>query len=185
MSEKPTDILLQVDDRIQVTIKGADEETPTIYFSRVEDIRSGSYLIEWPIKRGVLAPVKDRDVLLISINDRGSAYGTEARVLARVQKPIPLLKVQLLDSALKKQMRQFLRLPASIDVELVARVTDGTIDGNQPASPAFIVTNTVTLGGGGFSIHYSGALPLGALYHVKLTIPTQQEPLEAGGQGSP
>lgn len=178
MSEKTKDILLQVDDRIQVTIKGAAEETPTTYFSRVEDIASGSYLIEWPIKRGVLAPVKDQDVLLLSINYQGSTYGIEACVLAKVQKPIPLLKVRPLGSARKIQKRKYLRVPTSIDVELAARVTDGTNAGNQPASPAFIVTNTVTLSGGGFSIHYSSALPVGALYDVKLAIPTQQEPLE-------
>lgn len=182
MSEKTHDRLFHVDDPIQVTIEGADEETPTIYFSRVEEMGPDGYLIEWPIRRGELAPIKDQDLLMLILNDHEGAYGVEARVLARVQRRIPLLRVRPSGSARKIQKRKHLRVSTSINVELAAHVTDATIAGNQPVSPIFIVTDTVTLSGGGFSIHYWGDIPVGALYDVRLAIPTQQEPLEVKAQ---
>jgi hypothetical protein len=178
MSEKTQAIRFHVDDRIQVTIKGAAEETHVTYFSRVDDITSDSYLIEWPTKRGVQAPVKEHDVLLLSMNDRGSAYGMEACVLAKMKKRSPLLKVQPLGPARKIEKRQYLRFPVSMDVELAPRVTGGAAAGGQPESPRVIVTHTVTLSGGGFSINYSSDLPLGVRYNVKLAIPAEPEPIE-------
>ena len=171
------DTLLQVNDRIQVALKGTDEEVPTTYLSRVEDVAPSDYLIEWPTSGGVRAPVRDRQVLLMTFTAQGSVYCLEACVMSRAQQPIPLLTVRRLGPARRIQRRAYVRVPAMISVELAARVVGTAVDGREAANQALIATQTVNLSGGGFAIHLMTALPLGAVFDVKLNIPEREKPL--------
>lgn len=178
MTGEKQDIQLQVNDQVQVKIKGTDKEVPTTFLSRVEDTASGDYLIAWPTNNGLPAPIKDREVLLMSFTNQSSAYCLEACVVRRVQDPVPLLTVRLLGPTRRIQRREYVRVPATIDVELAARVVIIVpVNGSEPVSQALIATQTVNLSGGGFAIRHLSSLPVGALFDVKLKIPERERPL--------
>jgi c-di-GMP-binding flagellar brake protein YcgR len=177
MTGEKQDIQLQVNDQVQVKIKGTDKEVPTTFLSRVEDAAPGDYLIAWPSSNGLPAPIKDREVLLMSFTNQGSAYCLEAIVMRRVQNPIPLLTVWPLGPVRRIQRREYVRVPATINVELAARVINASVNGREPVSQALIETETVNISGGGFAIRHLSTLPLGALFDVKLKIPEQGKAL--------
>ena len=171
------DIRPQVNDPIEVTIQGADDEALTSCTSLVEGAAGSDYRIAWPARAGAPVSVRDGDVLRITFSNRGWAYEMEAAVVARTQHPIPLVTVRPSGSPCRVQRRDYVRIPAEVDIELTARAEPGPESSRAPVSRAEIATRTVDLSGGGFAIRHSGAVPRGTLFDVKLKIPARDEPL--------
>jgi c-di-GMP-binding flagellar brake protein YcgR len=178
MNAKEPCAQLQVDDRIQVATRKETTLNHATCLSRVSDIESGDYLIEWPASKGSLFPVEDQDILLISFYVQGWVYCFEACVVAKNSGHIPLLKIRQINPTRRIQRRDYVRVPAAIEVVLNNRIVHTAIGESNPVDgPISISTRTVNLSGGGFAICHSNALPVGTIFDVKLNIPEGKEPL--------
>ncbi len=178
MTTKEQDPQLQIDDRIRVAIQGTTALNSTTYLSRVSDIESGDYVIEWPTSKESQVTVEDQDVLLISFYAQGWDYRFEACVVARKPGHITLLKIRQLTPMSRIQRRDYVRVSAAIEVELNIRIVQNAIsESNSVSGPISISTRTVNLSGGGFAIWHSNVLPVGTIFDVKLKIPEGKEPL--------
>jgi c-di-GMP-binding flagellar brake protein YcgR len=178
MSAKEQCPPLQVDDRIQVAVRKGTTQNPSTYLSRVSDIESGVYVIEWPAGKGSLVPIEDQDALLISFHIQGWTYCFESCVIERKTDPVPLLKIRQINPAHRTQWRNYVRVSVGVEVELNARIVRPAISECNPIDgPISIATRTVNLSGGGFAILHSNALHEGLVFDVKLKIPESKEPL--------
>jgi c-di-GMP-binding flagellar brake protein YcgR len=177
MAGSPTgEPLLAINDRLQITVGGTDEEVPTTYLSRVENIAGEEYTIGWPTSRGIRAPVREDDVLTLSYACANAVYSFDARIVQRILEPIALVVVCPQGPPRKIQRREDVRVPALVEVRLSARVV--SVNPDRPKDLNFIACRTVNLSGGGFAIHHAAAPLVGSIYQVRLAIPGQSEPVE-------
>jgi c-di-GMP-binding flagellar brake protein YcgR len=174
---RKTEGLLRINDRLQVTIIGTDEEIPTTYLSRVEDHENGVSWIGWPTQSGIRAPLRDNDKLAITYIEDGGVFQVTGRVTRRVFEPLPLIGVVTEGSVQKVQRRDYVRVPAMLDIQLFARVVTAGA-GPEEASTNLISTRTVNLSGGGFMINHSAPPRLGSIYETRLRLPIEKEPLK-------
>jgi len=175
--QQPAEIPLQIKDRLQITVKETDEEVPTTYHSRVENISDGDFVIRWPTSRSIRAPVHDNDVLCISFTKGTEVYSTDSRIVKRTLFPVPVIVIHCEGPVNKTQRRDYVRVPAMINIYLSARLITANANDDERISISVITTRTIDLSGGGFSIHNGAPLAIGSLYNVKLTIPTLEKPL--------
>ena len=172
------ELLLNINDRLQLIIKGTDEEVPTTYLSRVENICDGEITISWPTSRGIRAPVHDGDILSLFYTDTHAVYLLDACVLRRLPEPIPLVVARAAGSVQRIQRREYVRVPAMVDVRLSARVITAKPSRDAEAGTDFITTRTLDISGGGFAINHAASPRTGTLYDVVLSVPTLDEPLK-------
>lgn len=168
---------LRINDLLQATILGTDEEVPTTYISRIEDVADGKILIGWPTSAGIRAPLHENDQLAVTFVECGGAFSFSGQVIERIFDPIPLIRL-LPDSQIQKiQRRNYVRVPAMVETRLFSRVV--TVDKNDPSKDAnMIATRTINLSGGGFLIHAPALPRLGGIYDVRMMIPGSDYPLE-------
>jgi c-di-GMP-binding flagellar brake protein YcgR len=177
MAEDLEPVRLQINDQIQATIKGTDEEIPTNYLSRVEDIKENDLIIGWPTHLGVRAPVRMGDVLSLFYHSRTAVMAFDARIVGKEQEPIPVLTVRVEGGVRRIQRREYVRVPAMVDVEL--RSTTVTTVKLEPgvADADFIVTRTINISGGGFAIKHTAHPRVGTEYDVTLKVPDVDKPI--------
>jgi c-di-GMP-binding flagellar brake protein YcgR len=176
MAQQTVEIPLRLKDRLQITIKETREEIPTTYASRVENISGGDIVIRWPNSRGAFAPLQNSDILCIFFIKGSDVFAIDARILKLMPNPNSLVVVRCEGQIRKIQRRDYVRVPAMIDVRLTTHlVKAGATDKERIAY--IITTTTVDISGGGFSIHWDTPLQMGSLYDVKMKIPTLEQPL--------
>jgi c-di-GMP-binding flagellar brake protein YcgR len=179
MSNKNQETKLQINERIQVTLKDSEEAVPTTYYSRVEDFRETDFVIGWPTSRGLRAPAHSDTVLVISFVTGTAVYAVDASIVERILDPIPLLVVRPLTPFRNIQRREYVRVLAMVDVELTSQtVVFGGEEGKTPM-PLIISTRTFNLSGGGFAIHYPRPIQIDLIFDVKVKLPGRAEPLLA------
>jgi c-di-GMP-binding flagellar brake protein YcgR len=166
---------LRLNDRLQIAIKGREEISAT-YVSRVQNISSGDVVIQWPNSRGVRAPLQENSLLRIYFIKKSEALEIDARVLNLTAYPHYLVLIRCEGQPRKIQRRDYVRVPAMIDVRLTARLAMLSATPEERAAYA-ITTTTVDISGGGFNIHNSMPLEMDSLYDVKMNIPTLEKPL--------
>jgi c-di-GMP-binding flagellar brake protein YcgR len=176
MPPQAVEIPLRLKDRIQISIKGSPEEIPRTYVSRVENISAGNIVIQWPNSRGVRAPLQDNNLLCIYFIKGSEALEIDARVLKLMPYPHSLVLIRCEGQPQKIQRRDYVRVPAMIDVRLTARLVMVNATDEERASYV-VTTTTVDISGGGFNIHHRVPMQMDSLYDVKMTIPTLEEPL--------
>jgi len=177
MAEDFEPIPLQINDQLQITVKGTDEDVPTTYLSRVEDVKGSEISIGWPTNRGVRAPVHPGDVLCITYRAEAAVLATDARIVTRELEPIPLLIVRTEGPVRRIQRREFVRVPAMVEVELKSRVAAPFKPRAGELDPNIIVARTTDISGGGFAIKYNAQPQVGTVYDVKLTLPEAHKAL--------
>jgi len=169
---------IQVGDRLEITIKGTDEEVPTTYLSCVDEVSQGAVVIKWPTSRGVRALVHDNEILYLFFIQGSEICSAEGRILKRMVYPVSQIVVRC-EGPIRtwnNQRRALVRVPAMIDVHLSARTVAAKPDANEELPIDIIKTRTVDISGSGFSIYYAVSLPIHRLYDVKLKIPTLDTP---------
>lgn len=177
MARQTVEIPLHIKDRLQITIKGTDEEVPTTYHSRVENMSDGDIVIRWPTSRSIRAPVHDNDVLSMSFTKGTEVYSIDSRILKRALYPIPQIVIRCEGPIRKTQRRDYVRVPAMVNIHLSARLVTANPNDDERTNAYVVTTRTIDISGGGFNIHHAAPLQLGSLYNVKLTIPTLEKPL--------
>jgi hypothetical protein len=176
MAQETVEVPLRLKDHLQITIKGTGDVIPTTYMSRVEKMSDGEIAIRWPAFRGVRAPIQDNNLLCMFFIKGSEAFTIDARVVKLILYPSPAIVVRCEGPLRKTQRRDFVRVPAMIDVRLSARLIVATASGDERAS-YIITTTTVDISGGGFNIHHCAPMPMGSIYDVKMKIPTLEQPL--------
>ena len=174
--QRTVEIPLRLKDRLQVILQGTREEISTIYASRVENISGGDMVIQWPGSRGVRAPLQEVDLLCISFIKGSDVFAMDLRVVKLLPDPDFLVLVRCEGQIRKIQRRDYVRVPAMIDVHLTARPVMKNAAGEEPLAYVIKAT-TLDISGGGFSIHYGAPLQMGGLYDVEMAIPTLEQPL--------
>jgi c-di-GMP-binding flagellar brake protein YcgR len=167
---------LRLKDRLQITIKGTAAEISTIYASRVENISGSDIVIRWPNLRGVRALLQDNNFLCILFTRGSEVFEIDARVLKLMAYPNSLVLVRCDGQPRKIQRRDYVRVPAMIDVHLTARLVKANATAEERAVYV-ITTTTVDISGGGFNIRHGMPLQMGSLYDLKMTIPTLEQSL--------
>jgi len=170
------EVPLQLKDRLQITIQGTPEEISTTYVSRVENISGGNIAIRWPNSHGIRAPIQENSLLCILFIKGSEVFEVDARVVNLMLYPHALIVIRCEGQLRKTQRRDFVRVPAMLDVRLSARLVRATATGHERESYS-IATTTVNLSGGGFSIHHDMPLQMGSLYNVNMAIPMLEQPL--------
>jgi c-di-GMP-binding flagellar brake protein YcgR len=155
--------LLPHQDMLEVRVKGFGSEPPVMYLSRVEAISTHSIVIQWPSNRGFLAPVAENDLLTVSFARGTTAYRLDCRVTKCISAPLPSLVVSTEGPIQEIERRDHERASARLEVLLTARAVT-----TDPSSIAGHIRN---ISGGGFSIRYRIAPPVGAVYDVTLFLP--------------
>jgi len=176
LPRQTVEIPLRLRDRLQITIKGTNEEISTTYASRVENISDGNIVIRWPNLRGVRAPLQDNNILCIFFVKGSEVFAVDARVLKLMPSPNSLVLVRCEGKTRKIQRRDYVRVPAMIDVRLTGRPVMARAI-SEARTVYVITTTTVDISGGGFSIHHDMPLQMGSLYDVRMKIPTLEQPL--------
>jgi c-di-GMP-binding flagellar brake protein YcgR len=171
------DVPIQINDRLQVILIGTDEEVPTTYLTRVEDLESDGFWIAWPTHAGIRATLRNQDRLSITFAEQGCVYRLTGRVIQRVFEPLPLIRVLPDEKAERVQRREFVRVPAMVEIRLFSLVTAEAKE-EDAASVNLIATRTINISGGGFLIHHTAAPRLGSIYEVKFQLPTEKEPMK-------
>jgi c-di-GMP-binding flagellar brake protein YcgR len=155
---------LEVNELVQVTV--TEGESSRAYSSRVEDTVGQSVSIAWPSDSGMRIPFHRNEKLYLTYQRKDAIYGVQVVVEQTIHSPIPMLVVRPISQTQRIQRREFVRVAAMIAVELVGKEDSGASD------PILVIkANTIDLSGGGFSIHHQSALPAGAVFETKLSLP--------------
>jgi len=174
--QQRVEIPFRLKDPLQITINGTPEENDTTYLSRIENVSGGGIVIRWPNCRGIPAPLRDNDLLRILFIKGSGAFEIDARVLKLMPYPHSLVLVRCEGQERKIQRRDYVRVPAMIDVCLTARLV--MVRATREERAAYVITTTtVDLSGGGFSIHHDMPLRMESLYDLRMSIPKLDQPL--------
>jgi c-di-GMP-binding flagellar brake protein YcgR len=168
---------IEAKDLIQVR---ADSSGQQIYYdSRVEEITAGELLIRWPVKDGERMLIREQQTVSVVFARDQRIYEFEASVIDVISDPAPLVAVRPASPLRSIQRRDDFRIRAIAGVELIPKVVKlaGFKDVSTRASR--IQCDTVNVSAGGFSIHHSSPLVIGAVFGVKLILPGEiRQPLQ-------
>lgn len=167
---------LEVNDRVQAKVYASGSE---VYFeSRVEEVSAGELLISWPMNAEERMPVSEQQVLSLVFTRNHRVYEFEASVLDVISTPAPLVAIRPSGTLRSIQRRDDFRVRALAPVELAAKVVGIARYKDARTRLHRIKSETVTISGGGFNIHYSEPLPLGMVFEIKLSLPGENQTLQ-------
>lgn len=151
--------------------------------SHVEEVTAEELLISWPTEDGERVPVHEHQILTISFSHYQRVYEFEAKVLDVIDDPVALLAVRPASSLRSIQRRNDVRIRALAPVELTARVVGLERDKDARTRSHRILSETVNISAGGFTIHHHSPIAVGTLFEVRLTLPGEsRKPLEMSAQ---
>lgn len=140
---------LDVNMRVELKI-GAGDDHAGIYSSRIEDLGKGFVTVAAPASGGELLAVRAGEEIEIMIPSPSGFFSARCKVLERKAGPVPVLVLERPTQYVRVQLREYVRVPASLEVEVRPQVpkTAGGSSGGQGDEPAaFGVTRNVSGGG--------------------------------------
>ena len=160
-----SDVSPQVNELLQVSFM--DGKSAHGYSSRVEDLDGTKICIAWPTENGLRVPVRAGEEVFLSFTREDAAYGVRAKVEKTVNEPLPVVVVEPVGSVARTQRRDFVRVSASIPVEMIG------VPGPSEETPVVLLikTRTLDLSGGGFSVYYKDAVPTGTIFETRFILP--------------
>jgi len=167
------DVSPQVNELLQVSFM--DGESPHGYSSRVEDLDGAKICIAWPTENGLRVSVRAGEEVFLSFTREDAAYGVRAKVEKTVSAPLPVVVVEPVGSVTRTQRRDFVRVSASIPVEMI-----GVPDPSEETPVVLLIkTRTLDLSGGGFSVYFKDAVPRGTIFETRFSLPGTPEEFHA------
>jgi len=158
---------LKVNQLLEITVD--EEGSPYKNLpSRIEEVSSKYLHVSIPMKRGQILPIRVRQKLTMTLNQRGRSFQFETIVVSRQLHPIPVLIVIKPESFIEIQRRQWVRVPASIHLRYC-------IVNEAEASPIYEGT-TVDISGGGLCLLTKDPIEAGDIVDIELNFPGR-EPL--------
>ena len=161
-----SDVSPQVNELLQVTFM--DGESAHGYSSRVEDLDGAKICIAWPTENGLRVSVRAGEEVFLSFTREDAAYGLRAKVEKTVGQPVPVVVVEPVGSVTRTQRRDFVRVSASIPVEMIG-VPDPSNTDETPVV-LLIKARTLDLSGGGFSVYYKDVVPSGTVFETRFSL---------------
>ncbi len=128
-----------------------------------EDLR-----VTWPSLGGSPVAVQPKETVRILFDRGGMAYTFEGVVLEAAHLPEPMLTLRPTSPVERIERRIDVRVAAAVPVELNVKVVSLEEFRSSGEGATHIDTRTVTLSGGGFTIHNSDPLPVGKLFEVRM-----------------
>jgi c-di-GMP-binding flagellar brake protein YcgR len=177
MSHSSDEMPIRINDRLQVIIKDSDEEIPTTYLSRVDDISGNDIFIAWPTSQGIRVPIRENDILTLYLTAGTAVYSANSKIMKMVRSPLPQLVVRVFGKPTKIQRREFVRVQAMIKICLLPHAEKPKSDKEEKADSAGITVIPVNISGGGFGLRHPTPFTIGDLYDIKMTIPGEDNTL--------
>jgi c-di-GMP-binding flagellar brake protein YcgR len=166
---------IKINDTLQV--RDPEEEIPTTYYSRIDNIVDGKLVIAWPTNAGIRLIVRPDQILDFSFMSNGVPSAFTGLIDETAMEPIPKITI-ILSSAVKKvQRRQNYRIKCLIPLEITGSIAEGSQDAT--GSSMHIQTTTYDLSASGLAVRHPKRIPEGSLVEIKLGIPDNKPAIKA------
>lgn len=151
-----------------IEITRGTKQAPEHYKSRIEDVNGDTMLLAMPMSKGYPIISANGEVFLAKIITDGNVYQFKCRYIDKKHIPIPVWVVSLPYDIKKVQLRDFVRIDASLETTLQVLAEEET--SNQEATDE-IHTVTKDISGGGVLVVSKEPIPLGKKVFVSIHIP--------------
>ena len=116
-----------------------------------------------PFDHGELVPLREGSKVKLTFWDEVAAYSFEGRILRRIADPIPMFVLQLPDSVVKVQRRNYVRVPACYSLAFQSVTREGLSDLHNGT--------LLDLSGGGMRFVTKTRVENNSLLYAILTLP--------------
>lgn len=141
------------------------------YLTDVQDVGENEFCVSIPFQGVMPLVLKNGELVKISMANEGERIEFKSRVIGWRADNIPLYVLSLPDEYTRVQQREFVRIPAMIDV-CYAEVPE------SGKEPAFINSHSLDLSAGGIRIVAKKNYPKGAHLLVRFSLPLENGPVE-------
>ncbi|HZK85073.1 MAG TPA: flagellar brake domain-containing protein [Desulfosporosinus sp.] len=134
-----------------------------IYRTRIEEVGERILIVGAPFDHGELVPLREGSKVKLTFWDEVAAYSFEGRILRRIADPIPMFVLQLPDSVVKVQRRNYVRVPACYSLAFQSVTREGLSDLHNGT--------LLDLSGGGMRFVTKTRVENNSLLYAILTLP--------------
>jgi c-di-GMP-binding flagellar brake protein YcgR len=166
---------IAINDILQIRIP--EEDNPTTYYSRINDIVNGKLVIAWPTNGGIRLIARQDQILDFSFMKNGVPNAFTGLIDETSMDPMPQITIILSSAVTQVQRRQNFRIKCLIPLEITGSIMENSQDGT--ASPVNIQTTTYDLSASGLAIRHPKRIPEGSLVEIKLGMPDNKPAIKA------
>jgi c-di-GMP-binding flagellar brake protein YcgR len=166
---------IKINDNLQV--RTPEEEIPTTYYSRIDDIVDGKLVIAWPTNAGIRLIARRDQILDFSFMSNGVPSAFTGLIDETAMNPMPQITIILSSAVTQVQRRQNYRIKCLIPLEITGSITEGSQDGNE--SSLYIQTTTYDLSASGLAVRHPKRIPEGSLVEIKIGLPDNKPAIKA------
>lgn len=156
-----------------VELEVKDDDYEGKYPSRVEEVREDSLVLAMPISRGEIVTLRKDTPITVNFMRDGANHAFNATILERIRDPLPVFIVKMPLEARKKQRREWVRVPASLEFSYSLMKDKSNLDLD------FLEALTVDLSGGGLMFYGNRGYRPGERMKIILHLPKRPLELEA------
>lgn len=158
---------LKANQRIEISIDDELSEYKKLA-SRIEEITTDYLHISVPMVRGELLPLRIGTKVKINFANKDNAYYFNSIIVDRKNDRIPILIIKKPENFIKIQRRQWVRVPAIIDIHFKAQKHQDDEKVEQYKG------STIDISGGGMLFYTSDPVENGQVLDIKIDLPDRQ-----------
>lgn len=133
------------------------------YLTRIEEVGERILIVGALFNHGEVVPLREGTKVRLTFWDEAAAYSFEGKIMQRIAVPIPMLVLELPDSVVKVQRRNYVRVPALYPVSFRSVTKKGLSDLQKGMM--------LDLSGGGLRFLTKEPVENKSLLYVFLTLP--------------
>ena len=133
------------------------------YLTRIEEVGERILIVGALFNHGEVVPLREGTKVRLTFWDEAAAYSFEGKIMQRIAVPIPMLVLELPDSVVKVQRRNYVRVPALYPVSFRSVTKKGLSDLQKGMM--------LDLSGGGLRFLTKERVENESLLYVLLTLP--------------
>lgn len=133
------------------------------YVTRIEEVGERILSVGAPFNNGEIVPLREGTKVKLTFWDEAAAYSFEGKIMQRIAVPIPLFILELPDSVVKVQRRNYVRVPALYQVSFRSVTKEGLSDTQ--------IGTLLDLSGGGMRFLTKERVEKNSLLYVGLMLP--------------
>jgi c-di-GMP-binding flagellar brake protein YcgR len=158
-------IFLKINQIIEIEIEPGSDYSG-IYRTRVEDLDEKGIVIGMPINKGNLVPLRPNTVVIIWHWDNSASYAYYCKVKERIFEPVPLVSLDWPFQKKKIQRRNFVRVPANLEIEFALVKEDSREE-------TYYKSHIRDLSGGGTQFISKVKFQKGDILKIRLFVPNE------------
>jgi c-di-GMP-binding flagellar brake protein YcgR len=169
---------LAINELVQVQIP--EDPNPATYYSRINDISEGKFLIAWPTNAGIRLAVRRDQMLNFFLVRDETPYSFTGLVDETYLEPLPQITIIVSGAIMRVQRRQNFRIKCLIPIEIVGAIQESSRE--ESTSVQVIRTTTFNLSASGLAILHPKRIPEGTLLEVRLELPDMGPAIKIPGR---